>query len=553
MNWSSSRANELNEKLSRLKDKGGIRYTFVPSERAQSAFQNGYFPEPTLLDAELSAFAPHPFEYIPFDPAAKVDIVLTSVHGGENEPEKLWELRQQVGDETLIVSWLWDNHVSHIANVKTSLASDVVFASHDYEAGYLHTPVTPVGPHIPLCCAQWTTKQAAEFFDESLSRPRCHKLLINYLVQAPASQLRTRVLEAYRDGLEEADVFVMTKAERARYFELSRRERFLDWASYKATVIVPMGRDLSTRVFDALLTGQIIIVPDIIDDFDTVIPPIEHERLGIVHTPSLELADVREAARKALALFDTMGEDGTRARHRYALEHHMLVNRVEQMLYALWLLIDGQFSVEAAQAHYGMALYLRRTGIRGSDNGRRTAYSESASENQTALRLHIGGWQRRDGWQIMGVSSRPEIDIIGNIKDLSSFADDSVTEIYASHVLEHIPHRELLDVLKGIQRVLVPSGRFYVAVPDLAVLCSLFTAPERTMEEKAKIMATMFGAQADPHDFHYTGFDFDMMALYLSHAGFSSLEQVESFGLFDDTSEARLFGHRISLNLVAVK
>lgn len=553
MNWSSCRANALNEKLSQLKDKSSIRYTFVPSERAQSAFQNGYFPETMLLDAELSAFAPHPFEYVPFDPAAKVDIVLTSVHGGENEPEKLWELRQQLGDEALVVSWLWDNHVSYIANIKTTLASDIAFASHDYVAGYLHTPATPIGPHIPLCCAQWTVKQAAAFFDESFSRPRHHKLLVNYLVQAPASPLRTRVLEAYRDGLEEADVFVMTKAERTRYFELSRRERFLDWASYKATVIVPMNRDLSTRVFDALLAGQIIIVPDIIDDFDTVIPPNDHERLGIVRTPSLELEDVREAARKALALFDTFGEAGVRARHLYVRERHMLVNRIEQMLYALWLLIDGRFSVEAASAHYGMALYLRRTGVEGNDNVRRAANGESASGSQTPLRLHIGGWQRREGWQILDVSSRPETDIIGNIKDLSSFSDNSVAEIYASHVLEHIPHRELPDVLRGIQRVLVPSGRFYVAVPDLAVICSLFSAPERTMEEKAKIMATMFGAQADPHDFHYTGFDFDMMASYLAHAGFSSLEQVESFDLFDDTSEARLFGHRISLNLVAVK
>lgn len=364
MNWTTCRAHELNERLRRLGTKGNIRYTFVPSERAQSAFQNGYFPQTELLDAELSAFAPLPFEYVPFDTTTDIDIVITSAHGGENEPNNLWNLRQRCGNETLIVSWLWDNHVSHIANLKTALASDIVFASHAYEAGYLHTPAALVGPHIPLCCAQWTKKQAAEFFEESLSRQRHHKLLVNYLVQAPASLLRRRVLEEYRNGLDEADVFLMSKEERARYFDLSRRERFLDWASYKATVIVPMGRDLSTRVFDALLTGQIIIVPDIIDDFDAVIPPADCGPLGIVRTPSLELADVREAARKALELFDAMGESGIRARHEYALEHHMLVNRVEQMLYTIWLLIDRQFDIESAQAHYGMALYMRRAGIR---------------------------------------------------------------------------------------------------------------------------------------------------------------------------------------------
>lgn len=178
---------------------------------------------------------------------------------------------------------------------------------------------------------------------------------------------------------------------------------------------------------------------------------------------------------------------------------------------------------------------------------------QKAAENQTGLRLHIGGWERRDGWKIMDATPRAETDIVGDIRNLTSYADDSIADIYASHVLEHIPHRELLDVLKGIRRVLVPSGKLYVAVPDLAVLCSLFIAPERTMEEKAKIMAMMFGAQSDPHDFHHTGFDFDIMTMYLSLAGFSSLEEVESFGLFDDTSEGRLLGQRISLNLIAVK
>lgn len=178
---------------------------------------------------------------------------------------------------------------------------------------------------------------------------------------------------------------------------------------------------------------------------------------------------------------------------------------------------------------------------------------QKALENQTELRLHVGGWKRRDGWKIMDVTPRAETEIVGDIRNLTSFADDSITEIYASHVLEHIPHRELLDVLKGIRRVLIPSGKFYVSVPDLAVLCSLFIAPDRDMEEKAKIMAIMFGAQSDPHDFHHAGFDFDIMTMYLSLAGFSSLEEVESFGLFDDTSEGKLFGHRMSLNLIAVK
>lgn len=359
MNWSVRRSRELTTKILNLATHPEIRYTFVPSERTQSAYQNGYFPEAADLEAELSAFAPSPFIYVPFGEGADVDIIIASAHGGENEAAVLWSLRKRFGDTPLIVSWLWDNHVSHIANLKAALASDVVFVSHAYQAGYVHTPASLVGSHVPACCGQWTRQQASEFFEASLSTERRHKLLINYVIQAPASLLRRRVLEEYRDGLAEADVFLMTKEERTRYFNLSRKERFLDWARYKATVIVPMGHDLSTRVFDALITGQIIIVPEFIDDFDSVIPPEVHEQLGIIRVASLELEDIRSAAAQALKLFDTMGAAGVRARHEYVLETHMLVNRMEQMLYLLWKIADGQYVIESASAHHDVALYLK--------------------------------------------------------------------------------------------------------------------------------------------------------------------------------------------------
>lgn len=178
---------------------------------------------------------------------------------------------------------------------------------------------------------------------------------------------------------------------------------------------------------------------------------------------------------------------------------------------------------------------------------------DKSLKHRNELRIHVGGRERREGWIIMDVMAQPETDIVGDIRDLSRFPDNSVAEIYASHVLEHISHREISGVLKEIWRVLIPAGKFYVAVPDLEVLCTLFLAPGNGMAEKARIMPMMFGAQADAHDFHFTGFDFDLLAMYLSVAGFSSAEQVESFGLFQDTSEAVAFGRRISLNLIVTK
>jgi hypothetical protein len=57
----------------------------------------------------------------------------------------------------------------------------------------------------------------------------------------------------------------------------------------------------------------------------------------------------------------------------------------------------------------------------------------------------------------------------------------------------------------------------------------------------------------DEHDFHRIGLNYDFLSDYLRDVGFSSIEHVESFGIFVDTSELRMRGHLVSLNLIATK
>lgn len=57
------------------------------------------------------------------------------------------------------------------------------------------------------------------------------------------------------------------------------------------------------------------------------------------------------------------------------------------------------------------------------------------------------------------------MDFIGDIADLKQFADRSVDEIYASHVLEHVPQGAVPPTLAGLYRVLKKGGRLMIAVP----------------------------------------------------------------------------------------
>lgn len=179
--------------------------------------------------------------------------------------------------------------------------------------------------------------------------------------------------------------------------------------------------------------------------------------------------------------------------------------------------------------------------------------SGSASEPIELLKLHIGGRVASEGWKILDAEPRPEVDFVGSAEDLSSFADESCSDIYCSHVLEHVGLAEILDTLTGFCRILAPGGHLYLSVPDLDVLAWLFASPGFSQEARFHIMRMMFGGQVDEHDFHRVGLNFDFMCHYLRDAGFSSIEHVESFGMFEDASTIRMHGHLVSLNLVVTK
>ena len=96
------------------------------------------------------------------------------------------------------------------------------------------------------------------------------------------------------------------------------------------------------------------------------------------------------------------------------------------------------------------------------------------------MRLHIGGWERREGWTILDAAPGPHVDIVGPCDDLGRFESGSVLEIYASHVLEHLSYVEALPrALKEWHRVLAPGGRAMISVPDFEVICQLFVDPSR--------------------------------------------------------------------------
>jgi predicted SAM-dependent methyltransferase len=170
------------------------------------------------------------------------------------------------------------------------------------------------------------------------------------------------------------------------------------------------------------------------------------------------------------------------------------------------------------------------------------------------MKLHIGGKEKLEGWTIVDALPGPCVDYVGNCNDLSFLADNSCSEVYASHVLEHLGYDgELGTTLKGIHRVLKPGGRLRASVPDLDILCRLFVHPSLDEAGRFHIMRMMFGGRLTAFDVHYAGLNFEILGHFLREAGFRDIRRLAAFGLFNDTSTVKFGDMPISLNIVARK
>ena len=170
------------------------------------------------------------------------------------------------------------------------------------------------------------------------------------------------------------------------------------------------------------------------------------------------------------------------------------------------------------------------------------------------MKIVVGAEKPRDGWHTVNINDRHKPDTIADVLNLP-FDDESVEQIYMSHVLEHFHYRMdhgVADVLRELFRVLQPGGLVQIGVPDMDVLAELYL--QLSGHDRIHIMRCIMGGQVDERDVHLVAFDKELLSSFLTYAGFEDIRQVESFGVFpDDCTDMILFGRKISLNMEARK
>jgi len=175
------------------------------------------------------------------------------------------------------------------------------------------------------------------------------------------------------------------------------------------------------------------------------------------------------------------------------------------------------------------------------------------------LNLHLGcGIVNSPGFVNVDAMPMSHIHCVQPVDRLPRFRSGSADLIYASHVLEHISHRETLNVLREWCRVLKPGGVLRLAVPDFDVIARLY---QDGGNDVAVIEGVLLGGQDYAYNFHMAVFTEQSLSRLLMEAGLTKVRRW-TYGETPMTSlndhSSLVLTHRgqsypISLNIEAVK
>ncbi len=259
----------------------------------------------------------------------------------------------------LIVMWGWDNHHSRKRNLQISQLADLILPAHGYCAAYLLSPHTVMGGLVPLGSYQWSRATASALFARHRDRPRDNAIHGGFVSWRIAPE-RAAFVKRLCAGMRGHALRLVPGEGRMRYFERDPEERWLDWAAHKVGLILPFHKDLSTRFFDSLLTGQVPVVPEWCKDFDKIVGKAAATSLPVVRLAEETVPAVKAAWREAVERYDTDGAAGAERRHRYALENHHLVHRLAPLCAEIRALAAPDAVIETATGMGAVGSVLRR-------------------------------------------------------------------------------------------------------------------------------------------------------------------------------------------------
>ncbi len=172
------------------------------------------------------------------------------------------------------------------------------------------------------------------------------------------------------------------------------------------------------------------------------------------------------------------------------------------------------------------------------------------------MKLHLGcGNKYLEGYTNIDIRYLPGVDEVNNVRHLRNYKKNSVSEIYASHVLEHFSRWEYKSVLSRWFDLLELNGVLRLAVPNF----NSITKHYNDNQDLSLLIGLLYGGQDYDENYHFMTFDFKSLSQDLLEIGFKKVSTWDNEEInIDDYSKSYLphmdkNGLLMSLNIMAIK
>jgi len=261
---------------------------------------------------------------------ATADLILLMVHGPE-DLQTVEELRRSAPD-CPVVGWLLEHQDHMFESHEIAASVDFVIAAHPSYQRYLRNDQAIQFDAVPAAVFRWSDSAAGEWFQQGVRQTRSADLHGEFEVRSSVETNIHQFLEELGPLLERNGCQHQFEFPTARYGGFCGRESFERRCRYIATLVLPTRHETPASVFDALLAGQIPLVPTECADLDQVISPELQSTLPVFRFPLSDPSGAVDANRMASDRYAAEGPEGALRRHQYALEHHTCAARIASIL-----------------------------------------------------------------------------------------------------------------------------------------------------------------------------------------------------------------------------
>jgi len=176
------------------------------------------------------------------------------------------------------------------------------------------------------------------------------------------------------------------------------------------------------------------------------------------------------------------------------------------------------------------------------------------------MKLNLGCGDRKIHGFI-NVDVRPECkpDAVIDLHAVSTLYHGKAELVYACHVLEHFPRKDIQKILADWINCLKPGGTLRISVPDFDQIIKMYLIEK----DLSKLYGYLYGGQKNKFDFHCTVFNFESIKEILEDLGLVEVRRYDwkltEHAFVDDYSQAylphmdKLNGTLMSLNVEATK